>query len=393
MPECGIPFPCSSTVSSFETALEIVNTERGGVIRAIQDNPLPGEALYGESRAGIGVKGVCRSSGTGVEGAAESGVNADSPSSGNGVCGRAEFGIGVLGTSIGSAGVRGEGGRFGVLGCGGKSAIAGFFEINKKENNKTALHAQTRGGGSAVEAVINAETENDRPALFASTNADGEAVAAETTGSGSAGVFSVRNRDNSHSALSASTNGNGVAVFGLSANGIGIVGGGRVLAGLFLGDVDVTGNIAASSKTFVIDHPLDPANKYLIHSSVESSEMVNVYSGNAVLDENGEAWIQLEAWFEAVNCDFRYQLTCIRSFAPIYIAEEVQNNRFKIAGGSHQMKVSWQVTGVRKDLWAQRHSFFAEKEKPADEKGYYRHPELYGQPPENSVHRANNLRK
>ena len=393
MPECGIPFPCSSTISTFETAFEIINTERAGVIRAIQDNPLPGEAVYGESRAGIGVKGVCRSSGTGIEGAAESDPNADSPSSGNGVCGRAEFGIGVLGTSIGSAGVRGEGGRFGVLGCGGETGIAGFFEIDKKENNKTALHAETRGRGSAVEAVIDTDVENECPALLASTNSEGVAVEAETTGTGRAGVFSVRNNDNISSALFASTNGKGVAVFGLSANGIGIVGAGPVRAGLFLGDVDVTGNVAGGSKTFVIDHPLDPANKYLIHSSVESSEMVNVYSGNAVLDENGEAWVQLEAWFEAVNCDFRYQLTCIRSFAPVYIAEEVQNNRFKIAGGSDQMKVSWQVTAVRKDLWAQRHPFSVEKEKSADEKGYYRHPELYGQPPENSVHRASNPRK
>jgi hypothetical protein len=131
----------------------------------------------------------------------------------------------------------------------------------------------------------------------------------------------------------------------------------------------------------------------LIPSNIESSEMMNVYSGNAVLDEKGEAWVELGHWFEALNCDFRYQLTCIGGFAPVYIAEEVQGNRFKIAGGSHQMKVSWELTGVRKDPWAQTHPLVVEKEKPANEKGYYRHPELYGQAPENSIYWASNPEK
>src|SRR5439155_22785461 len=98
-----------------------------------------------------------------------------------------------------------------------------------------------------------------------------------------------------------------------------------------------------------IDHPLDPTNKYLNHSAVESSDMKDIYDGVAVLDAKGEAVVEMPNWFEALNKDFRYQLTCIGSFAQVYIAEEIHNNRFKIAGGKPGMKVSWQVTGTRHD--------------------------------------------
>jgi hypothetical protein len=95
----------------------------------------------------------------------------------------------------------------------------------------------------------------------------------------------------------------------------------------------VIGNLSKGGGSFKIDHPLDPANKYLYHSFVESPDMMNVYNGNVVLDANGEAVVVLPDWFEALNRDFRYQLTCIGGFAPVYIAEEIANNQFKIAGG------------------------------------------------------------
>jgi hypothetical protein len=118
------------------------------------------------------------------------------------------------------------------------------------------------------------------------------------------------------------------------------------------GNVRVNGMLQAESKQFRIDHPLDPENKYLHHTSVESPEMKNVYDGVINLDEKGEAWIELPEWFEALNKDFRYQLTCIGGFANVYIEEEIQNNRFKIAGGRPDLKVSWQVTGIRDDAFA-----------------------------------------
>jgi len=157
------------------------------------------------------------------------------------------------------------------------------------------------------------------------------------------------------------------------------------LGGYFGGNVQVIGNLSKGGGSFKIDHPLDPANKYLYHSFVESPDMMNVYNGNVVLDANGEAVVLLPDWFGALNRDFRYQLTCIGGFAPVYIAEEIANNQFKIAGGKPGMKVSWQVTGIRQDAWANAHRIPVEEEKNAREHGYYLHPELYGAPEEKGI--------
>jgi hypothetical protein len=113
--------------------------------------------------------------------------------------------------------------------------------------------------------------------------------------------------------------------------------------------------IQAETKQFRIDDPLDPEHKYLNHTSVESSEMKNVYDGKVVLDRNGEADVSLPEWFQALNIDYRYQLTCIGGYAPVYIKEEIHNNRFKIAGGQKGLKVCWLVTGVRNDKFAREH--------------------------------------
>ena len=149
-------------------------------------------------------------------------------------------------------------------------------------------------------------------------------------------------------------------------------------AGYFTGDVRIIGTLSKSAGSFKIDHPLDPANKYLQHSFVESPDMMNVYNGNIVLDGNGEAIVQLPDYFEALNKDFRYQLTCIGGFAQVYISEEISGNRFRIAGGTPGMKVSWQVTGIRQDAYAEAHRVEVEMEKTDDERGKYIHAEALG---------------
>jgi len=147
------------------------------------------------------------------------------------------------------------------------------------------------------------------------------------------------------------------------------------------GNLSVTGAITAGTKDFKIDHPLDPKNKFLYHGSVESSEMMNIYTGNAVLDPAGEAVIALPKWFEAVNADFRYQLTAVGAPAPnLHVAQEIANHQFTIGGGSPGMKVSWQVTGVRHDAYAKTHPLVVEVKKSATERGHYLHPDAYGVP-------------
>ena len=163
----------------------------------------------------------------------------------------------------------------------------------------------------------------------------------------------------------------GVGVYGHSESGY---------AGYFSGPVHVTGYLSKAGGGFKIDHPLDPAGKYLSHSFVESPDMKNVYDGVVVLNGDGSAWVALPEWFEALNSDFRYQLTCIGGFAPVYIAHEVQHNRFQIAGGEPGMKVSWQVTGVRHDAYAKAHPLPVEEDKPAEEQGTYLHPVEHGMP-------------
>jgi hypothetical protein len=163
-------------------------------------------------------------------------------------------------------------------------------------------------------------------------------------------------------------------------------------AGFFDGNVIVDGGVTSSSALLKIDHPLDPANKYLAHSAVESSDMMNIYNGVAILDASGEAVVQMPEWFGSLNRDFRYQLTCIGGFAPVFIAEELANNRFKIGGGRDGMKISWQITGVRQDAWANAHRIPVEQMKSDRERGYYLSPQLFGAPAEKSIAWARNPR-
>jgi hypothetical protein len=157
-------------------------------------------------------------------------------------------------------------------------------------------------------------------------------------------------------------------------------------AGLFRGDVNVVGTVTKSAGGFKIDHPLDPENKYLVHSLVESPDMMNIYNGIATLDGKGEAWVSLPDWFEALNADFRYQLTAIGGPAPsLHIAAEVTNSRFQIAGGQPRGRVSWQVTGIRHDAYAEAHRMAAEEAKTPEDRGYYLHPDLFKEPAEKSI--------
>lgn len=156
-------------------------------------------------------------------------------------------------------------------------------------------------------------------------------------------------------------------------------------AGYFQGNVNITGSISKGSGTFKIDHPLDPENKYLYHSFVESPDMMNIYNGNIVTDANGDAIVTLPSYFEALNQDFRYQLTVIGVFAQAIISEKIDGNQFKIKTDKPNVEVSWQVTGIRHDKYAEAHRVSPEVEKEPQFKGYYLHAAEWNMPESKSI--------
>jgi hypothetical protein len=144
----------------------------------------------------------------------------------------------------------------------------------------------------------------------------------------------------------------------------------------------VVGNLqAGGAKSFVIDHPFDPANKFLKHFAIESNEVLNMYRGTIQLNAYGEATVSLPNYFEAVNTNFSYHLTAIGSAAPsLFVKQEISNNQFVIAGGQPNQKISWQITAERNDKFmaanpAERND---EPMKPTHLKGKYVHPAEYG---------------
>lgn len=245
----------------------------------------------------------------------------------------------------------GEGGgiRADTGDAGKSSAVTGYnygtdrygaeFEIIKTTNPRAAIYARTAGTGQAIDAEVNSSTTAD--ALFARTTSP-------TAGS-YAGVFSGPVQISCSAATCNTTNA-----------------------------LQVVGNFAATAKTFKIDHPLDPANKYLYHSSVESPDMKNIYDGVITTNADGLATIALPAYFEALNRDFRYQLTVMGTFAQAIVKDEIRNNQFTIQTNAPNVKVSWQVTGIRHDAYANAHPMVVEQDKPANERGRYLEPEAFG---------------
>jgi|SRR5215213_2098859 hypothetical protein len=294
---------------------------------------------------------------------------------GNGVIGSSRFYTGIAGFTLSSddraAGVFG-GGHIGVGG--------GVTGSNTVPNHRAGVGVYGTGSGSSNLGGIGVQGVSDTSVGVLGVSdtgvgalgesSDGDGVRGESMHG--AGMRAYGFRDDSAGLIAIS---NGTAVVGLGAP-----------AGEFYGDVYVTGTLSKGSGGFKIDHPLDPANKYLSHSFVESPDMKNVYDGTVLLDDRGEAIIELPAWFDTLNKEFRYQLTPVGAPGPnLYIAEEINNLHFKIAGGSPSLKICWQVTGIRQDAWARTKPVVVEQEKPANERGRFLHPEAQGYPAQQNI--------
>ncbi|MGD1149389.1 MAG: hypothetical protein ABR961_15725, partial [Thermoanaerobaculaceae bacterium] len=380
----------------------IVNTGTGPGVRAESSG---GAGLYAYSANGQeGVYGASdRSNGYGVLGIAHNGASSagvygeglagagvwGATGAGSGVLGQSATGIGVYGNSDGPIGVKGWCSKTGGFGVYGEADATGAMGVFGGSSNGTGVEGSS-GSATGVSGI------GGTTGVFGdSPDGLGNGVWGHATGGAYAGVRGE--------------NAVGYAVTGVSLNQYGVRGDGgnigvyahnstagghdvylatKALAIDAYGDVNVRGNLAKSSGSFRIDHPLDPANKYLAHSFVESPDMMNVYNGNVVTDGDGVAVVELPAYFEALNRNFRYQLTVIGRFAQAIVEQEVKNNRFTIRTNLANVKVSWQVTGIRKDPWANAHRIVVEESKSEADQGNYVHPELYGQPAEKSVGRT-----
>ena len=213
-------------------------------------------------------------------------------------------------------------------------------------------------------------------------------------GGGTGGVFIGGTGQNGYAGIGLEGYGGDGQVAGGGGYGLYVEGGVDAALAAFLdGNVEVGGNLSKAGGSFKIDHPLDPENKYLYHSFVESPDMMNIYNGNVITDGSGYAVVTLPDWFGALNRDFRYQLTPIGQFAQAMIASQIADGKFTIRTDKGNVMVSWQVTGIRQDAWANADRIPVEEEKAEKDKGLYLHPELFGHAGERSIGEPNNLRR
>jgi hypothetical protein len=389
-----------------------------------------------------GVRGIS-GPGTGVMGdGADCGVHATSINIGliaeggsNGVfttatadefMGYAPAAVDARATGTGSFGVQASGVKAGVVATATGAEGQGLVATGALQGVKaTATGTEGKGlvataqmtGGVAVEATGSkwgVYAHGNESAVVAESQGTG--VWASSTGANGTGLYAhgtnaaildghVSTGSLSSTATDAYSVGVRAEASGTASTGLWAIGTGLALyadapdnAAEFQGDVSVYGELYADIivggiKWFRIDHPLDPENKYLQHSCVESPDTKNIYDGTVVLDGRGEADVALPDWFGALNRDFRYQLTCIGGFASVYVAEEIRDNHFRIAGGKPGLKVSWQVTGIRQDRTAQTMPMQVEVDKSAEERGTYLDAAAWGQPPERQWDPARELKK
>ena len=337
---------------------QFIGNGGSGVLGITNSSLAPGTAPggLGDPNIQAGVLGQNDGQGYGVKGISKTiGIFGQSiPPPGSSGTGVVAFGGGSTGTgllAIGSTGVHAGGANLGIEADCTKPGVAVY------------AHSFDPEGGIETLGVKNLLTVNNGVVAYGQTNG---LYALSLHGAAVSGLVldgtAIAGRTQGKTATS-------IAVFGIAP-----VGDSQALAGRFDGNVDIRGTLHKSGGGFRIDHPLEPMEKHLNHSFVESSDRKNIYDGVAVLDANGQAIVDLPAWFPAVNTDFRYQLTCLGGFAPVYIGSKLRNNRFIISGGTAGMEVSWQVTGVRSDFWALENPVCVEEVKNPHERGKYRHP-------------------
>jgi hypothetical protein len=290
---------------------------------------------------------------------------ANAGDTGTGVVGYSPNGRGVYGESRASS--NGTNVGAGVFGVNTNGGYAGRFlgAVSVEGPLSVSVDTSQAIGGLGPVGVKGTSESSGGVGIY------GEALPG--AGSNSAGVFGI---NSSGAAIWGKSTGAGSAIYG-QATSTGPAG--RFIGNVSVeGDLFVNGSVFKSSGNFRIDHPLDPANKFLSHSFVESPDMMNFYNGNVTTDATGSATISLPDYFSALNRDFRYQLTVLGQFAQAIVSREIAQNSFEIHTDKPGVKVSWQVTGIRQDAYAQANPIVVEESKPVEEQGLYLFPAGFG---------------
>jgi hypothetical protein len=199
----------------------------------------------------------------------------------------------------------------------------------------------------------------------------------------------ANNNNNARAIVGQHTNGpttvNAYAVVGIMGRGAASTGNAIAVLGINnqtgAGDwaVFANGDMGASGvKPFMIDHPLDPENKYLLHYAAEGPEPYNLYRGVVTTDASGRAVVHLPDYFEAANKDFSYYLQPIGTFAQVIVEEEVRNSEFIIRTDKPNVKVSWMVLATRNDPYVRYFWKPTVIEKSPEQRGKYLVPQVYG---------------
>lgn len=303
-------------------------------------------------RFGLYAQQTAGSLGNGAAVRAE-GVNND------GVYGTSSGRRGIHGYSDTGAGVRGESSQ-----ATGVEAVGWGAGLTAQGDSSTAVGVQGIANGLTGIGVFGLSAGGSGNGLYGrATGQFGTGVYGEAQGSDGHGVVGV----------ATAASGNAAGVYGSASDA-------AAYAAYFEGKVSVVGTLSKSAGSFRIDHPLDPAHKLLQHSFVESPDMKNVYDGVATTDAQGAATVVLPDWFEALNRDFRYQLTPLGSWTQAWVEREVRDNQFTIRSAAPGHRVSWQVTGIRRDAYAQANPIEVELDKTGNDRGRYLHPLEHGQP-------------
>jgi len=282
---------------------------------------------------------------------------------------------GILGLASGSGANR----TYGIQAITFAAAddAAGLYGRSEDASNKATIgifgETNSTGAGMGMFGRAGAATGQTIGVLGESHSADAGAAGIigvnKNTGA-AAGVFGVHGKVSAANATNSGVRGDNE-----TGDNTGVS-----FAGWFQGNLHCTGILTKGTDQFKIDHPLDPENKYLYHTCPESPEALNIYSGNITTNSNGEAIVKLPDYYEAINKNPRYQLTCVNQFANAIVSQKIANNQFIVKTDKPNVEVSWVIYGERNDKFHQKFHNPVEAVKEPENKGKYVHPAAFDKP-------------